>query len=91
MLTSANRVDQVIAVTHGLPGVRGSLQTGALGGQAVVDVIPERETNSGTGAALIDDIRHATQGLGVRIGGSGAVAAPPDKMIKVQVAADAKE
>ena len=72
VLTSANQVDQVIAVTHGLPGVRGSLRTGALGGQAVVDVIPERETNSGTGAALIDDVRHATQGLGVRIGGSGA-------------------
>jgi RND superfamily putative drug exporter len=72
VLTSAEHVDQVIAVTQQLPGVRGSLQTGSSGDNAVVDVIPERETNSGPGAALVDDVRRATQGLGARVGGSGA-------------------
>jgi putative drug exporter of the RND superfamily len=70
VLTSAAQADQVITATRGLPGVRGALQTGSSHGEAVIDVIPERETN--VGADVIDEVRRATAGLDVRIGGSGA-------------------
>jgi putative drug exporter of the RND superfamily len=72
VLTSTDKVDRVIAATRSLPGVRGALQTGASGEQAVIDVIPERETNSGAGADVIGAVRRATENLGTRIGGSGA-------------------
>ncbi len=72
VLTSTGQADRVIAATHGLPGVRGALQTGVSGGHAVVDVIPERETNAGAGATVIGEVRRATRGLDVQVGGSGA-------------------
>jgi putative drug exporter of the RND superfamily len=72
VLTSAGQVDRVIAATRGLPGVRGALQTGSAEGSSVIDVIPERETNSGAGAAVIGEVRRATADLGARVGGSGA-------------------
>ena len=72
VLTSTGQTNRVIAATRGLPGVRGALQTGVAGGRAVVDVIPERETNAGAGAAVIADVRRATRGLDARVGGSGA-------------------
>jgi RND superfamily putative drug exporter len=72
VLTSTDQAGRVIAATRGLPGIRGAVRTGTTGAKTVVDVVPVRETNSGDGARLVDDIRAATRGMGVQVGGSGA-------------------
>jgi RND superfamily putative drug exporter len=72
VLTSTEHAQQVFAATRGLPGVRGALQSRASAGRSVIDVIPERETNSGAGAAVIGKVGAATNRLDARVGGSGA-------------------
>jgi putative drug exporter of the RND superfamily len=72
ILTDTDHAADVIDATSNLPGVLGALRTGTANGATVIDVLPEHETNAGTGADLIDSIRHATTGMNARVGGSGA-------------------
>jgi RND superfamily putative drug exporter len=72
ILTDTDHVTAVIDATNALPGIRGALQTGTADTKAIIDVLPERETNAGSGAALIDEIQHATTGMNTQVGGSGA-------------------
>jgi putative drug exporter of the RND superfamily len=76
VLTDPGHAPAVMDATRTLPGVYGVLRTStsadAARGITIVDVLPDRETNAGAGAALIDSIRHTTTGMNARVGGSGA-------------------
>ncbi|WP_034262330.1 MMPL family transporter [Actinospica robiniae] len=76
ILTDPGHADAVLGTTRALPGVYGVLQTGTLADQAhgvaVIDVLPERETNAAGGTMLIDQVRSATAGMNTQVGGSGA-------------------
>jgi RND superfamily putative drug exporter len=72
ILTDTDHATDVIDATNNLPGIRGALQSGTADRRAIIDVLPEQETNAGSGAALIDRIRHATAGMNAQVGGSGA-------------------